>query len=167
MIKTNKEWSKHHEIGEMYANISEYIIFVEKRKEKIYVLVQHKDEYVKNGIETYGIRFMIPEGHEFLDLFTKVKPKSRKEEYLNEWYYNNTNATQEDADLSYYENDSDIKSVNDFIKELQLISENKRKLPILITCPNGMQVYPNIKIQIKEGTFLTPQQEVEAIVITW
>ena len=59
------------------------------------------------------------------------------------------------------------KSINDFIAQLQDISEEKRKLPILIVCPNGMSVSPSIKMRIKEGTWMTPEQEVEAMVITW
>jgi len=30
-----------------------------------------------------------------------------------------------------------MKTIDDFIKELQLISEEKRKLPLVIECPNG------------------------------
>ena len=58
-------------------------------------------------------------------------------------------------------------TVDDFIRELQSISENKRKLPILIECPNGLMVSPNVKMRIKEGTMFTPEQEVESMVITW
>lgn len=60
-----------------------------------------------------------------------------------------------------------MKTVNDLIRELQSISEEKRKLPVVIVCPNGLSVYPNIKMRIKDGTWMTPQQEVEAMVITW
>jgi hypothetical protein len=60
-----------------------------------------------------------------------------------------------------------METVNDFIKLLQSISEEKRKLPLHIECPNGMDVYPNIKIQFKNGTRLTKDAEVEKLVITW
>lgn len=60
-----------------------------------------------------------------------------------------------------------MKTVNDLIKELESISEEKRKLPVVIVCPNGLSVSPSIKMRIKEGTWMTPQQEVEAMVITW
>ena len=60
-----------------------------------------------------------------------------------------------------------MKTVNDLIRELQSISEEKRKLPVVIVCPNGLSVYPSIKMRIKDGTWMTPQQEVEAMVITW
>jgi hypothetical protein len=59
------------------------------------------------------------------------------------------------------------KTVNDFIKELQNISEKKRKLPIKIVCPNGEHTTPTIKMRIREGTWMTKEQEVEAMVITW
>ena len=60
-----------------------------------------------------------------------------------------------------------MKTVNDLIRELQSIGEDKRKLPVVIVSPNGVSVYPSIKMRIKDGTWLTPQQEVEAMVITW
>lgn len=37
-------------------------------------------------------------------------------------------------------------TVNDFIKELQNISPDKRELPMQIECPNGMLVYPKIRM---------------------
>lgn len=37
------------------------------------------------------------------------------------------------------------KNIDDFIKELQRISPEKRKLPLTVVCPNGMRVYPTIK----------------------
>lgn len=40
-----------------------------------------------------------------------------------------------------------IKTINDFIRELQLISEDKRKLPLVIDCPNGLETYPSIKMR--------------------
>jgi len=60
-----------------------------------------------------------------------------------------------------------MKNINDFIKELQQISPSKKELPLIIYCPNGMEVYPKIKMKIKEGTMFTPKQEVEKMVITW
>lgn len=55
------------------------------------------------------------------------------------------------------------KTINDFIKDLQQISADKRELPLVINCPNGMEVYPSIKMQLKEGF----SGEVEKMVITW
>ena len=39
-----------------------------------------------------------------------------------------------------------MKTIDDFIKELQRISEDKRKLPLVIQCPNGELTYPSIKM---------------------
>lgn len=58
------------------------------------------------------------------------------------------------------------KTIDDFIKELQRISEDKRKLPLVIDCPNGMEVYPAIKMRwdnIAETFTKAPDK----MVITW
>ena len=60
-----------------------------------------------------------------------------------------------------------MKTINDFIKELQKISSDKRKLPLVIECPNGLQVYPSIKMIFKEGTMLTKEAKVEKMIIDW
>jgi len=60
-----------------------------------------------------------------------------------------------------------MKTINDFIKDLQRISEDKRKLPLVIDCPNGLEIYPSIKMRFKEGTMLTKEAKVEKMVITW
>jgi len=39
-----------------------------------------------------------------------------------------------------------MKTTDDFIKELQCISEDKRKLPLIIVSPNGLEVSPKIKM---------------------
>lgn len=39
-----------------------------------------------------------------------------------------------------------IKTVNQFIEELQRISEDKRKLPLVVQCPNGELTSPSIKM---------------------
>ncbi len=59
------------------------------------------------------------------------------------------------------------KTINHFIKELQAISEDKRNLPLVITAPNGLQFYPEIKMQFKESTMFTEHAEVEKMVITY
>jgi hypothetical protein len=43
-----------------------------------------------------------------------------------------------------------MKTIDDFIKELQRISENKRKLPLVIQCPNGELTSPSIKMMWDE-----------------
>jgi len=39
-----------------------------------------------------------------------------------------------------------MKTIDDFIKELQRISEDKRKLPLVVQCPNGELTYTEIKM---------------------
>lgn len=38
------------------------------------------------------------------------------------------------------------KTINDFIKELQAISPDKRELPLMLDCPNGVEIYPKIQM---------------------
>ena len=40
-----------------------------------------------------------------------------------------------------------MTTINDFIKKLQKISEDKRKLPLVVDCPNGLEVDPQIKMR--------------------
>jgi hypothetical protein len=60
-----------------------------------------------------------------------------------------------------------MKTINDFIKQLQAVSSDKRELPLVITAPNGTQCYPEIKMQVMEGTMFTEGVKVEKMVITW
>lgn len=57
------------------------------------------------------------------------------------------------------------KTINDFIKELQSISEEKRKLPLIIYAPNGTETYPSIKM--KKEDYSVIGGEVKKMVITW
>ena len=58
-----------------------------------------------------------------------------------------------------------MKDINQFIKELQTISEEKRKLPLVIACPNGLLVEPNIKMCFDENImFVDPPDK---MIITW
>ena len=58
-------------------------------------------------------------------------------------------------------------TIDTFIKELQSISEEKRKLPLLITCPNGLQVSPSIKMQFDGHGSPLLGDNLVAMVITW
>ena len=58
-----------------------------------------------------------------------------------------------------------MKTINDFIKELQSISEEKRKLPLIIDCSNGIQAEPVIKMRFKDDDFMSGN--IESMVITW
>ena len=54
------------------------------------------------------------------------------------------------------------KNLDDFILDALQISEDKRKLPLKIQCPNKLEVYPSIKME-HEDLFGT----VTAMFITW
>lgn len=59
------------------------------------------------------------------------------------------------------------KTIDDFIKELQSISEDKRKLPLVIYAQNGLGVYPKIKMGTKDDKPLIAGGELNRMVITW
>jgi len=56
------------------------------------------------------------------------------------------------------------QTINSFIKKLQAVSEDKRKLPLVINCINGLQVSPEIKMQFKDNDMFSGK--VEKMVIT-
>ena len=58
-------------------------------------------------------------------------------------------------------------NIDEFIIELQSISEVKRKLPILIQCPNGMYTNPNIKMKFDGTGHPILGDKLEAMVVTW
>jgi hypothetical protein len=58
-----------------------------------------------------------------------------------------------------------IKTVNQFIKELQLISEEKRKLPMVIERPDGELTSPSIKMMW--NTPLMVEETPDKILISW
>lgn len=39
-----------------------------------------------------------------------------------------------------------MKTTNDFIKELQAVSSDKRELPLVVLSPNGLEFTPKIKM---------------------
>jgi hypothetical protein len=57
------------------------------------------------------------------------------------------------------------KTIDDFIKDLQSISEDKRKLPLVIDCPNGLEVFPSIKMRWDDGIMMRGGPD--KMVITW
>jgi hypothetical protein len=57
-------------------------------------------------------------------------------------------------------------TINDLIKELQSISEDKRNLPLVIDCPNGLEVFPKIKMRWTEPMDMMKKQP-DKMVITW
>lgn len=56
-----------------------------------------------------------------------------------------------------------MKTINDFIKELQAISEEKRELPLVIIATNGLLFEPQIKM-LREQPF---GSKVEKMVICY
>lgn len=61
----------------------------------------------------------------------------------------------------------DKKSLNDFILEALRISEDKRKLPFMIQCPNGLEVHPSIKMKFENYGSPLLGDELEAMHVTW
>lgn len=62
---------------------------------------------------------------------------------------------------------SEHKSLNDFILEALQISENKRELPVKIQCPNGLEVYPSIKMKFENYGSPLLGDKLESMHITW
>jgi len=58
-------------------------------------------------------------------------------------------------------------NLNDFILKALSFSEDKRRLPFLIQCPNGLEVCPEIKM--KFGNYGSPLlgDGVESLVVHW
>lgn len=79
--------------------------------------------------------------------------------------------TDEDGNVRQYNvsrsSPSEDKSLNDFILEALLISEDKRKLPLKTQCPNGLEVYPSIKMKFENYGSPLLGDNLEAMHITW
>jgi len=59
-----------------------------------------------------------------------------------------------------------MKTIDDFIKELQSISEDKRKLPLVVQCPNGNITSPSIKMMWDEPLMMF-EKEPDKMIISW
>ena len=59
------------------------------------------------------------------------------------------------------------KTLNDFIIEALSISEDKRDLPFLIQCPNGLEVYPSIKMKFENYGSPMLGDKLEAMLVTY
>ena len=79
--------------------------------------------------------------------------------------------TDEDGNIYQYSvsrsSSSEDKSLNDFILDALQISEDKRKLPLKIQCPNGLEVYPSIKMKFENFSSPLLGDKLEAMHITW
>ncbi len=60
-----------------------------------------------------------------------------------------------------------MTTIDTFIEELQKISSDKRKLPLIIQCPNGLEVEPQIKMKFENYGSPLLGDKLEAMVITW
>lgn len=58
------------------------------------------------------------------------------------------------------------KNLNDFILNALLISEDKRQLPFIIQCPNGVEVYPSIKMKFENYGSPLLGDKLEAMAVT-
>jgi hypothetical protein len=59
-----------------------------------------------------------------------------------------------------------MKTIDDFIKELQRISEEKRKLPLMIQCPNGELTSPSVKMMWDNPAEVL-EHGPDKMIITW
>ena len=83
----------------------------------------------------------------------------------------NVQITDEAGNIRQYivsrSSSSEDKSLNDFILEALQISEDKRKLPLKTQCPNGLEVYPSIKMKFENYGSPLLGDKLEAMMITW
>jgi hypothetical protein len=79
--------------------------------------------------------------------------------------------TDENGNASLYELSSsssdENKNLNDFILNALQISEDKRKLPFMIQCPNGLEVFPSIKMKFENYGSSLLGDKLEAMHVTW
>lgn len=61
----------------------------------------------------------------------------------------------------------DKNNLNDFILQALRVSEDKRKLPFIIQSPNGVEVYPSIKMKFEGYGSPILDDKIEAMVVTW
>jgi len=59
------------------------------------------------------------------------------------------------------------KNLNDFILKALSISEDKRQLPFLIQCPNGLEIFPSLKMKFENYGSPLLDDEIEAMMVTW
>jgi hypothetical protein len=58
-------------------------------------------------------------------------------------------------------------NLNDFILEALSISEDKRQLPFLTQCPNGLEVFPSLKMKFENYGSPMAGDKLEAMMVTW
>ena len=67
-------------------------------------------------------------------------------------------------DVSYSDTHN---TLNDFIIEALQISDDKKRLPLIIQCPNGLEVYPSIKMKFENYGSPILGDKLEAMSISW
>lgn len=60
-----------------------------------------------------------------------------------------------------------METIDSFIKKLQAISKDKRKLPLVIVCPNGLEVSPKIKMKFENYGSPLLGDKLEKMIITY
>jgi hypothetical protein len=62
---------------------------------------------------------------------------------------------------------SEPNNLNDFILDALSISEDKRQLPFITQCPNGLEVYPSIKMKFENYGSPLSGDKLDAMMVTW
>lgn len=97
--------------------------------------------------------------------------KTKLAKILN--YLENGNISEQEAktfllrdlfDVSYSDTHN---TLNDFIIEALQISNDKKRLPLIIQCPNGLEVYPSIKMKFENYGSPILGDKLEAMSISW
>lgn len=78
------------------------------------------------------------------------------DEHGNEHLYNIVCSASDEPD-----------NLNDFILKALSISEDKRQLPFLIQCPNGLEVYPSLRMKFENYGSSLLGDKLEAMMVTW
>lgn len=97
--------------------------------------------------------------------------KTKLAKILN--YLENGNISEQEAktfllrdlfDVSYSDTHN---TLNDFIIEALQISNDKKRLPLIIQSPNGLEVYPSIKMKFENYGSPILGDKLEAMSISW
>ena len=76
------------------------------------------------------------------------------------------NGNEHSYDVTRSSSDEE-KNLNDFIIDALRISEDKRKLPFITQCPNGLEVYPSIKMKFENYGSSLLGDKLEAMMVTY
>lgn len=125
------------------------------------------DAYIKNLESRIA---MINESLQFPDLTKEGEEKLMRlhEQFSNILVsaYKKADELLQLADENKFYELANVVCINDFIKHLQSISEEKRKLPLVIRCPNGEWTTPTIKM-LWDDTMDILKKGPDKMVIDW